>query len=262
MNINQFLINNGFSIFGFEIRYYGIIIATAMLIAIFMARKLCKARNIDPDEIFILTIIVLPLAILGARIYYCIFSDTAYTLKTFWNIRQGGLAIFGGIIGGILGVVLYSVIRKNWKIIPVMFDIIVPCLIFAQACGRWGNFFNQEAYGSLITNEKWQWFPFGVFIEDVGEWHLATFFYESVWNFVGTVILIIVFYKSKIVGTTTATYLIYEGTGRFFIEGLRTDSLYLWNTSIRISQALSIVMIIIGITILVYNYFRKKKNEV
>ncbi len=120
----------------------------------------------------------------------------------------------------------------------------------------------QEAYGNLIVNEKFQWFPFGVYIEDVGEWHLATFFYESVWNFVGTALLIVVFYKSKMVGTTTATYLVYEGTGRFFIEGLRTDSLYLWNTTIRVSQALSVVMIIIGIAILVYNHFRKKKNEV
>ncbi len=262
MNFQQYLINNGFTIFGFEIRYYGIIIACAMLVAIFMCRKLCRAKNIDPDEIFVLAIIILPLAILGARIYYCIFSDTSYTFKTFWNIRQGGLAIFGGIIGGIIGVVIYCAIRKNFKIIPLLFDIIVPALIFAQACGRWGNFFNQEAYGTLITNENFQWFPFGVYIEECAEWHLATFFYESMWNFVGTVILIITFYKSKMVGTTTATYLVYEGTGRFLIEGLRTDSLYLWNTSIRVSQALSIVMVIIGIAILVNNYFRKKKNEV
>lgn len=260
--MNKYLISNGFTILGFEIRFYGIIIACAMLVAIFICRKLCRARDIDPDEIFVLVVIVLPLAILGARIYYCIFSETAYTFKTFWNIRQGGLAIFGGIIGGILGVVIYCAIRKNFKIIPLLFDVMVPALIFAQACGRWGNFFNQEAYGTLITNENFQWFPFGVFIEDVGEWHLATFFYESMWNFVGTVILVITFYKSKMVGTTTGVYLVYEGVGRFLIEGLRTDSLYLRNTSIRISQALSIVMVIIGIAILVNNYFRKKKNEV
>lgn len=262
MDISEILMKNGFKVFGYEIRFYGIIIACAMLIAVFICRWLCKHRGMNPDEVYLLALFIIPLSILGARAYYCIFSENSYTFKTFWHIRQGGLAIYGGIIGGILGVLLYALIRKKFRVIVVLFDIIVPALLFAQAMGRWGNYFNQEAYGSLITNEKWQWFPFGVYIEDLGEWHLATFFYESMWNFVGTVILILTFYKSKMVGTTTAVYLVYEGTGRFLIEGLRTDSLYLWNTSIRISQALSIVMVIIGIAILVNNYFRKKKNEV
>ena len=259
-NISQFLMKNGFTLFGVEIRFYGLIIATGMLIAIFMVRRLCVKRNINPDEIYILAIIVLPLAILGARCYYCIFSESTYTFKTFWNIRQGGLAIYGGVIGGIIGILIYCSIKRNFKLIPILFDCIAPALLFAQAMGRWGNFFNQEAYGNLITNPKFQWFPFGVYIEDVGEWHLATFFYESMWNLLGAVLLIFVFYKSKLTATTTASYLVYYGTGRFLIEGLRTDSLYLWNTSIRVSQALSLLMIIIGIAILVYNYFRKKSN--
>lgn len=260
-NWSELLIKNGFTIFGFEIRFYGIIISLGMLIAVLIARRLCKKRDINPDEIYILALFVIPLAILGARLYYCIFSDTTYTFKTFWYIRQGGLAIYGGIIGGILGIIIYSLFRKNFKLIPILFDIIAPALLFAQALGRWGNFFNQEAYGELITNKNLQWFPFGVYIEELGEWHMATFFYESIWNLIGSAILVFIFYRSELNLTTTASYFLIYGTGRFFIEGLRTDSLYLWNSSIRVSQALSLILIVIGIVILVNNYFIKKRNR-
>lgn len=261
-NFSFILMKDSITVFGFEIKFYGIIIATAMLIAIFMARRLCLHKNINPDEIYTLAFIVIPLAILGARIYYCIFSEYSYSFTEFWDIRSGGLAIYGGIIGGIIGIVLYCIWKKNLKLIPIMLDIIVPVLIFAQSMGRWGNFFNQEAYGKLITNDSLKWFPFGVFIDELQEWHLATFFYESIWNLIGAVILLVIFYKSKNVGTTTASYLIYQGAGRFWIEGLRTDSLYLWNTSIRISQALSLVMIVIGLIILGYNIYKEKKKNV
>ena len=260
MDISLALLKDGLYLFGTEIKFYGIIIASAMLIAIFMARKLCIKRGINPDEIYTLALCIIPLAIVGARLYYCIFSDQSYSFTELFKIREGGLAIYGGVIGGILGIILYCSFKKNFKLIPVLFDVIVPVLIFAQALGRWGNFFNQEAYGEIITNSKLQWFPFGVYIEDTGNWHLATFFYESVWNLIGTAILITIFYKSKLTGTTTASYLVYYGTGRFLIEGLRTDSLYLWNTSIRVSQALSLVMIVIGISILGYNYCKRRKN--
>lgn len=259
--LSQFLLKDSISLFGLEVKFYGIIIASAMLVAIFMARRLAIKRDINPDEIYILALFALPLAILGARTYYCIFSDSSYTFTEFFNIRQGGMAIYGGVIGGIIGVILYCVVRKNFKLVPVIFDICAPVLIIAQGIGRWGNFFNQEAYGNLITNESLQWFPFGVYIEDVGEWHLATFFYESIWNLLGGVLLIFIFYKSRLTGTTTASYLIYYGIGRFWIEGLRTDSLYLWNTPIRVSQALSFVMIVIGLGILGYNYYKTKKQK-
>lgn len=258
LNFSNILMKDGITIFGLEVKFYGIIIASAMLIAIFMARRLAHSRGINPDEIYVLALIVIPFAIVGARLYYCIFSEHSYTFTELFKIREGGLAIYGGVIGGILAIILYCACKKNYKLIPVLFDVIVPVLIFAQSLGRWGNFFNQEAYGNLITNSKLQWFPFGVYIEDLGEWHLATFFYESMWNLFGTALLIFIFYKSKSTGTTTASYLIYYGIGRFWIEGLRTDSLYLWNTSIRVSQALSFVMILIGIAILGYNYYRRK----
>ena len=261
LNFSHLLMKDGITILGLEVKFYGIIIASAMLIAIFMARRLASSRGINPDEIYTLALIVIPFAIVGARLYYCIFSEYSYTFAELFKIREGGLAIYGGVIGGIMAIVLYCAFKKNFKLIPVLFDVIVPVLIFAQSIGRWGNFFNQEAYGNLITNNKLQWFPFGVYIEDLGEWHLATFFYESMWNLIGTALLIFIFYKSKSTGTTTASYLIYYGIGRFWIEGLRTDSLYLWNTSIRVSQALSFVMILIGIIILGYNYFKKKGSN-
>ncbi|MBQ8431137.1 MAG: prolipoprotein diacylglyceryl transferase [Clostridia bacterium] len=260
VSLNNMLLKDSIFIFGYEIKFYGIIIATAMLIAIFMARRLAVKREINPDEIFTLALFVIPAAILGARIYYCVFSEHSYTFTEFWNLRQGGIAIYGGVIGGIVGIILYCLVKRNLKLIPVLFDIAVPVLIFAQALGRWGNFFNQEAYGTIITNPKWQWFPFGVYIDDVQEWHLATFFYESMLNLVGTVVLLIIFYKSKKTGTTTAGYLIYYGAVRFFVEGLRTDSLYIGNSSIRVSQALSLIMVVIGIGILVYNSIKRKKS--
>ncbi len=127
--------------------------------------------------------------------------------------------------------------------------------------GRWGNFFNQEAYGNLVTNPKWQWFPFAVKIDTFGgfEWHLATFFYESLWNVVGFVILMVIFFKTKQLGTITGAYLTYYGLGRIWIEGLRTDSLY-WGP-LRVSQWLSAILVVIGLTILVYNYVIKRKGK-
>lgn len=250
---------NGFTIFGIEIKFYGVIIACALLIGVFLSQYLAKKRGLNPDDIIILALIVIPFSILGARLYYCIFSDTEYTFKTFWQIRNGGLAIYGGIIGGVIAIILFACIKKDFKIIVKLFDVIAPALILGQALGRWGNFFNQEAYGNLVTNPKWQWFPFAVKIDTyMGyEWHLATFFYESMWNIIGFALLLIVFNKTKSVGTTTATYLIYYGLGRIWIEGLRTDSLYLG--PLRVSQWLSAILIVIGIGVLVYNYIRQRK---
>lgn len=259
----NYLFTNGFTIFGFEIKFYGVIIACAMLIGVFLAQYLAKKRGLNPDDIIILALIVIPFAILGARLYYCIFSDTHYTFKTFWQIRNGGLAIYGGVIGGIIAIVIFAMIKRDFKLIVKLFDVIVPALILGQALGRWGNFFNQEAYGKLVTNPDLQWFPFAVKIETYAgyEWHLATFFYESVWNLIGFALSLVVFNKSKRVGTTTGFYLAYYGLGRLWIEGLRTDSLYIGSSNIRVSQLLSAIMIVIGLAILVYNYIIRRKGE-
>ena len=257
----NWLMIDGFSIFGLEIKLYGILIASAMLIGVFLAQYLAKKRGLNPDDIIILALMIIPLSIFGARLYYCIFSDTNYTFATFWQIRNGGLAIYGGIIGGIVAIVLFAIIKNNYKLIIKLFDVIAPALILGQAIGRWGNFFNQEAYGNLVTNPKWQWFPFAVKIEALAgyEWHLATFFYESIWNLIGFVLLLIAFNKFKKTGSVTGLYLLYYGLGRMWIEGLRTDSLY-WGP-LRVSQWLSVILVVIGVTILVYNYISKQKDK-
>ena len=257
----NWLITDGFTLFGLEIKFYGVLIASAMLMSVFLVQYLAKKRNMNPDDIIVLALIVIPFSILGARLYYCIFSDTNYTFETFWQIRNGGLAIYGGIIGGIIAILIFCAYKRDLKLIVKLFDIIVPALILSQSIGRWGNFFNQEAYGNLVTNPKWQWFPFAVKIDTYSgyEWHLATFFYESMWNLVGFIILMVAFFKTKKVGSLTGIYLTYYGLGRIWIEGIRTDSLYLG--PLRVSQWLSAIIMVIGLVILVYNYINKRKDK-
>ncbi len=252
---------DSFTLFGLEIKFYGLIMALSMLAGLLLALKICKKRGIKSDDILLLAIIVLPCAVIGARIYYCVFYEYDYTFLEFFKIWEGGLAIYGGVIGGIIGVIIFCAIKKNFKLIPILFDVLAPCLILGQAMGRWGNFFNQEAYGNLVTNENLQWFPYAVYIQDKGAWYQATFFYESVWNLIGLAILLVIYYKTKATGLTSAGYLIWQGIGRFWIEGLRSDSLYISGTNIRVSQLLSAIMIIIGVAILIYHLVKKLKKR-
>lgn len=263
---------DGFEIFGQPIKFYGIIMSLAMLIGVCLACHLAKKKNIKSDDILLLALIVLPCAVVGARLYYCIFEG-GYTFAELFEINKGGLAIYGGVIGGVIGILIFCLIKKDFKIVPVLCDICVPCLLLGQALGRWGNFFNQEAYGAYISNPDLQWFPYGVYIEDLcqqtdclcggqaGAWHQATFFYESMWNFIGVVILLFVYYKTRYTGTTTAVYLMWYGLGRVFIEGLRTDSLYIGSTGIRVSQLLSALLVVLGTIILAINIYRRRKND-
>lgn len=259
--VNYYIPPDGFFIGDFQIKFYGVIMALSMLIGVLLACKLAKKHNIVSDDILLLALIVLPCAVVGARLYYCIFFDKIYSFWELFDLRGGGLAIYGGVIGGIIGIVIFALIKKNWKLVITMFDICVPCLILGQALGRWGNFFNQEAYGNLVTNTNLQWFPYAVFIENQNAWYQATFFYESMWNFIGFAILMVVFYKSKMKGTPSALYLIWYGLGRVIIEGLRSDSLYIAGTTIRVSQLLSAIMIVIGVVILIINIIRRNKKQ-
>jgi len=252
---------DGFSIFGLEIKFYGLIMAFAMLIGVLLACKLAKKRGIKSDDIYLLALIVLPCAIVGARLYYCFFYEYNYSFWELFNIKQGGLAIYGGVIGGVVGIIVFALIKKNWKIIFTLMDICAPCLILGQALGRWGNFFNQEAYGNLITNPNFQWFPFAVWIENENAWFQATFFYESLWNAIGFVLLMFAYYKTKQTGTITAGYLVWYGIGRTWIEGLRTDSLYIGSTGIRVSQLLSVLLVVAGIVILSINIYKSIKAK-
>lgn len=252
---------DGFNIGNIEIKFYGLIMAISMLFGVMLACKLAKKRGVKSDDIFLLALIVLPCAVVGARLYYCFFYEYNYSFRELFNIRQGGLALYGGVIGGVIGIIVFASIKKNWKLIFRLMDICAPCLILGQALGRWGNFFNQEAYGNLITNKAWQWFPFAVFIENENAWYQATFFYESLWNLIGLGVLLFVYNKTKLTGTTTASYLIWYGLGRTWIEGLRSDSLYIGATNIRVSQLLSMLLVLVGIVVLVINIYKYKKQK-
>ena len=252
---------DGFYIGSYEIKYYGLIMALSMFFGVILACKLAKKKGIKSDDIFLLALFVLPLAIVGARLYYCFFFEYNYSFKEIFDIRQGGLALYGGLLGGTIGALLFALIKKDWKLLFVLLDICAPCLILFQSVGRWGNFFNQEAYGNIITNPDWQWFPFGVWIESEQAWFQATFFYESLWNAIGTVILLFVYYKTRFTGTTTGAYFIWYGLGRTWIEGLRTDSLYLGSTGIRVSQLVSMLLVVAGIIIVTCNIVKRVKEK-
>ena len=258
----DFLMKNYFSIFGFHVYYYAIMIVTGMLVGSFLTALLLKRRGYQPDNILDMMIVILPLAIIGARIYYVIFKWDDY--DTFWemlNIRNGGLAIYGGIIGGAIGVFIIS----KWKKIPFicLADILMPGLLIGQAIGRWGNFFNQEAHGDVVTNPAHFGLPWSVNIG--GTYYRATFFYESIWCLLGCILLFIFAwkYRNRANGLVFMFYLIWYGAERMIVEGMRTDSLYLWGTGIRVSQALSALMILAGIvgTVVIVLRYRKKLKE-
>ena len=253
-------IPDGFYLFGLHVHFYGIISAIAYLLGVLITCLIAKKRGFKSDDILVLACYVIPLAIIGARIYYVLFKLDQYT--NFWDIFkiwEGGLAFYGGLIGGALGVGIYCLIHK--KNFLALIDLIAVSMILSQAIGRWGNFFNQEAYGTIVTDPKFQWFPFSVYIEALGEWHLATFFYESLWNLMTFAILITLLYKVKFKanGIIATYYLVIYGTGRFFIESLRTDSLY-WGP-FRISQVLSLIFVVVGLAYIITNAIVNRKKS-
>lgn len=240
-----------FSIFGIEIRWYGIIIAIGALIGVLMGDKIAKREG--PKENLIsdfITIGIIP-SVIGARLYYVIFEWSYYKehLNEIIAIRNGGLAIYGGIITGAIIGYFYS---KNKKILFRKFlDAVAPGLAFGQGLGRWGNFVNGEAHGGPTD------LPWGIIVDGV-KVH-PTFLYESIID-IG-ISLFLYFYLSKnkkFDGELFATYSIVYGIGRFFVEGMRTDSLYIG--SFRVSQIVSLIFIAIGIFIFVY-YGRKNDNS-
>ncbi len=254
----------GFYVFNYEIRFYGILIAVAMLIGILIACKLAKKRGFKTDDIITLALICLPLAVIGARVYYCIFYGVP--IGQFFNFKDGGLAILGGVIGGIVGVLIFCAIKKNIRLLIDLFDICVPALILGQAIGRVGCFFSQCCYGNLVTDPNLQWFPFAMQVETyegsgVYNWHLATNLYESLWNLIGFVFVLLAFIKSKHKLTPTATYLVWYGFGRAIIESIRGDSLFVGSSNVRISQVISILMFLIGVGILIFNLVKIKLKK-
>ena len=251
-------LNVNFNLFGLQISVYGLLMAVGFIVAFIVANHLFKkTKEFSKDITIDLLLIIFPLSILGARIYYCVFSSQSFTFVEFLQIWNGGLAIYGGIIGGFLGVLIYALIKKI-NILKLT-DVIAVGLILAQGIGRIGCYFGGCCYGVVVTNPSLCWFPFSVLID--GTWHLSTFFYEAIWNFIGFIILFLVYNKTKQKGVTTGAYLLYYGLGRCIIETFRGDSLYIG--AIKVSQLLSIILMIVGISLIVYSVIsnKKAKNE-
>lgn len=232
------------TIFGFSVRWYGVLIALGIALAIILSEKREKQRGLPDETTISMVLWVLPAAIVCARIYYVAFSFDAYRndLLRVLNIREGGLAIYGGIIGGVITGVIWA--RKKRVPVLALADAVAPGLALAQAVGRWGNFLNQEAYGVRIENPRLRFFPLAVFIRSEGDWFAATFFYESAWCFLICVVILALERKKPLPrrGYATILYVILYAFERTLVEGLRTDSLY-WG-GVRISQLLSAVMLI------------------
>lgn len=248
-----------FYIFGISIRWYGILIATGMVIGIILAKYNCTYRKLNFDLLLDVIFISLPIGIIGARLYYVIFQFSEYkdNLVNVFNIRQGGLAIHGGIIFGAITAFIVAK-RKKINFLNVV-DVAAPSVIIAQALGRWGNFFNGEAHGGPVSYDFIKHFPGfiqkGMFIS--GAYYQPTFLYESMWDLLVFVILMIVLRKNKKNGIVFFTYLGLYSIGRFFIEGLRTDSLMLG--PIRVAQLVSLGGVAVWIVFL-FIFMRKEKN--
>lgn len=235
-----------FEIFGISVRWYGILISLGMLLGIFIAYFEAKRLGYNPDDIIDLALWAIPAALIGARLYYVIFQWEYYkgNVLKILNTREGGLAIHGGIIGGVLVGYLFTRIKKMpfWKTA----DIVAPSIALGQAIGRWGNFINGEAHGGP-TNLPW-----GIIVDGV-KVH-PTFLYESLWDFGLFIFLILYRKKKKFDGEVFLLYGIIYSAGRFWIEGLRTDSLMF--LGMRVAQLISILIIVFGL--LLYYKMRRK----
>ena len=268
-------VGKSISIFGFSIAYYGIVIVTGMMIAIWIAQREAKRTGQNPEQYLDLAMIGIAAGILGARIYYVIFAWDYYKddLLSIFNIRQGGLAIYGGIIGACIAVVIYS--RKKKQNFGLLMDTASMSIVFGQIMGRWGNFFNREAFGDYTNNLFAMQLPVSaVRANEITQkmWdHVVTvngveyiqvhptFLYESLWN-VGVLLFLFWFRKrKKFNGEVFLMYLIGYGLGRIWVEGLRTDQLLLPVVGLPVSQLLS-GRLVVGCTILVV-WKRKKLSS-
>lgn len=234
-----------FNILGKDIYWYGIIIAIGFVLAIAYCSRRIDQFGFNNDMLFDALIVALPSAIVCARLYYVIWEWDYYSkhLSEIIAVWEGGLAIYGGVIGALLAVAAYGRIKR--LSIPGMFDVAALGLLIGQCIGRWGNFINGEAHGTETAS------LFGMMVNGEGPFH-PTFLYESVWNLIGFFILHLISKKCyRFRGQIFLCYLIWYGAGRAVIEGMRTDSLYVGQTDIRISQVVAIVSCIVGIVLLV-----------
>ena len=270
-----FHVGRSIDIFGFSIAYYGIIIAFAMVLGMMICTRMAVKAGLDGDSFFNLGIMGIVFSVIGARLYFVIFSWDMYkdNLLDILNIRKGGLAIYGGILTAILVIAVYCKRKKTsaW----LMGDIVSIGLILGQILGRWGNFFNREVFGGYTDGLFAMQLPLeAVRSSDVTEElleHLVTvdgiqyiqvhptFLYESLWNLVVLILMLILYKRKKFHGQVFLLYLGGYGLGRFWIEGIRTDQLLIPGTAIPVSQVIAAFMVVAAAVI--YLILRQKNTE-
>lgn len=254
----EFSINRvAFSIGNFNVYWYGVIIAFGLALALLYGTRECKKVGLSLDDFYNMVLICIPSAIVCARLYYVIFSFDLYkdNLISVFDIRNGGIAIYGGIIGAFIAIYVYCKIKKIKIGIPL--DMLAVGLLIGQAVGRWGNFVNGEAFGSYTS------LPWAMTIKSgtkiIAESVHPTFLYESLWNGLGIVVLLLFKKHKKFDGEIFSLYMVWYGLGRMLIEGLRSDSLYIG--SFRVSQLLSLVILVSGLLIIIINRIKLKKEN-
>ncbi len=260
MALNPIAIHIG----GIQVHWYGIFIASAVMLAVYLSILEGKHHGIESDNIYDMILLALPTAVICARIYYVAFQWGYYQnhLDEIIRIWDGGIAIYGALIGSAIVVYLYC---RN-KFIPVwlMLDVIAPTVILGQAIGRWGNFMNQEAFGQITSLSFLNSLHLPHFIIQQmfiqGAYRQPTFLYESIWSLLGFVILMNLRHVPNFLkrGETTLLYIVWYAFGRFFVEGMRTDSLVVFY-DIRVSQILSFILFFVAIILLIYR--RRKYND-
>ena len=252
----------------FSVMWYGVVIALGMLMAIAYACYRCKQHGIKIDDLVDIAIFTIFFGVIGARLYYVAFNPTNFkTLGDILNLRSGGLAIYGGIIAGALTIVVVCLIKKiSWL---QLFDCAGPGVMLAQAMGRWGNFFNGEAYGSIVEEGHPLYFlRMGLIssntYSDFGTSQMVyvhpCFLYESLWNVLGFVLINLVYKKKKFDGQNALYYIAWYGFGRMFIEGLRTDALYIGQTGIRVSQLLGFLLFAVATALIIMGLIYVKNH--
>ena len=241
--------------------WYSVLVVAGMAVAILLASREEKRMGLPEDTAVDLALVALPLGILGARLYYVAFTWETYAADPLRILRvwEGGLAIYGGLIGGILGMVLFS--RRRRIALGDLLDMAAPGVALAQSIGRWGNFFNMEAYGGVVSDPRWQFFPLAVQIPESGGivWHQAAFFYESLWDLCVFCVLWRLRGRGRR-GDTFLRYTLLYGTGRLVVEGIRTDSLYVGGAEgLRVSQLLAAAAVLACCLYLILRTLRGKR---
>lgn len=264
-----------FNIYGFTIAFYGVIIGIGVLAGLLLAVRLAKVTGQDSDTYWDFSIYAIIFSVIGARIYYVVFAWDTYKndLLSIFNTRNGGMAIYGGVIGGFLTLFIYTRLKK--KNAFQMGDTAVPGLILGQIIGRWGNFMNREAFGEYTDSFLAMRLPLeavrtGDISPNIAS-HIAagtnyiqvhpTFLYESLWNLMILVIMLVYNKRKKFHGEICLLYFGGYGLGRFFIEGIRTDQLLIPGTAIAVSQVLSLCMVVFAVAADIFVRLRLKKGK-